>query len=262
MYASLRYYDTKKLKYVGLMFLPLLIHYGYFMMLIPAVIVLLFGNQPKLYATLFVLSSVTTIINPGDIGEIVDVVSTTERGRGAVDSYLVENPMSLQERADWALSMEGRWYRDFQFLGIQKWALNVLIYFLLAAGVYFSVMNYRQKTIFSIGLLMLAFSNSTWFLYAVSNRSWIIGCVFILAAFVMARTDPQTQRRLVKGMPPYYRWGLHLSMLLFVPYFLYNLSILFDYISLFMFVTPFLVWVDPDINMSIKYFLQFLLGLR
>jgi hypothetical protein len=262
VYGCLKYYDTKKPQYIVLMMMPLFIHYGYFMMLIPALFVLLFGNQPKLYAALFVLSSVTTIINPGDIGEIVDVVSTTERGRGAVNSYLVEEPMTLQERADWALSMEGRWYRDFQFLGLQKWALNVLIYVLLAAGVYTSVMNYRQKTFFSIGLLTLAFSNSTWFLYAVTNRSWIIGCAFVLAAFVMVRSDPSTKMKLLSNPPPYYRWGLHLSLLLFLPYFLYNLSILIDYISLFMFVIPFLVWIDPDMNMSIKYVLQALLGLR
>jgi hypothetical protein len=43
---------------------------------------------------------------------------------------------------------------------------------------------------------------------------------------------------------------------------LYNLSILIDYISLFMFVAPFLVWIDPEMNMSVKYALQVLLGIR
>jgi hypothetical protein len=110
--------------------------------------------------------------------------------------------------------------------------------------------------------LTLAFSNSTWFLYAVTNRSWIIGCAFVLAAFVMVRSDPATKVKLLYTAPPYYRWGLHLSLLLFLPYFLYNLSILIDYISLFMFVAPFVVWIDPEMNMSIKYVLQVLLGLR
>ena len=241
------------------MLLPPFIHFGYFLMLLPALAVLLLGNKTKLYAMLFVASSATTLFNPGDI---VDIVETTERGSAAVSSYLVEERKSFQAQADWALNRESRWYNNFRFLGVQKWALNVLIYTLLAAGVYFSLMNYRQKTLFSIGLLTLAFSNSTWFLYAVSNRSWLIGFVFILAAFVMARTDPSTGPRLLRSVPNFYTWGLHLSLLLFVPYFLYNLSTIIDFISVFMFVAPFLVWLDPEMNMSIKYVLQVLLGVR
>ena len=259
VYACLRYYDTKNPKFIFLMLLPPFIHFGYFLMLLPALLVLLIGNHPKVYALLFVASSVTTIINPGDM---VDLIETTDRGAEAVSSYYVEEQRTLGETADWALSLEGRWYRKFQFLGIQKWALNVLIYTLLAAGIYFSMMNYRQMTLFSIGLVTLAFSNATWFLYAVSNRSWLIGCVFILAAFIMARTHPSTGPRLLRSVPGYYTWGLHLSLLLFVPYFLYNLSTIIDYISAFMFVAPFLVWIDPDMNMSIKYVLQVLLGVR
>jgi hypothetical protein len=196
------------------------------------------------------------------MADVVDIVETTERGAAALQSYLVEERETFQERAERTLNMEGRWYRDFQFLGVQKWGLNVLTYLLLAAGIYFAVMNYRQKTLFSIGLLTIAFSNMTWFLYAVSNRTWIIGCVFILTSFVMTRTDPATAPKLLRTAPKYYGLGLHLSLLLFLPYFLYNLSILIDYISLFMFVAPFLVWIDPEMNMSVKYALQVLLGIR
>ena len=259
VFACLKYYDTRNPKYIFLMLLPPFIHFGYFLMLIPALIVLLIGNRPKTYALLFVVSSATTFTNPGDIA---DLVETTEKGARAFSSYLVEEQKTFQERADWALGLQGRWYRGFQFLGIQKWALNILIYTLLAAGVYFSLMSYRQRSLFSIGLVTLAFSNSTWFLYAVSNRSWLIGCVFILAAFIMARTSPSTGPRLLRSVPGYYTWGLHLSLLLFVPYFLYNLSTIIDYISAFMFVAPFLVWIEPDMNMSIKYVLQVLLGIR
>ena len=259
VYACLRYYDTKKARYALLMLLPPFIHYGYFLMVLPALAVLVLGNRPRAYAVIFVLSSMTTFFNPGDI---VDVVSTTERGAQAVAGYYVEEEATFAERRARAQSMGGRWWRAFQFLGIQKWALNVFIYTLLAAGVYFALMNYRQRSFFSIGLLTLAFSNSTWFLFAVSNRSWLIGCVFILASFIMTRTDPYTGPRLIKQVPPYYKWGVNLSLILFFPFFLYNLSTILDFPSVFMFVAPFVVWVEPDMNMSIKYVLQILLGIR
>jgi len=259
VYACLKYYGGKNPKYIFLMLMPPFIHFGYFLMLIPALVVLLIGNRPKAYALIFLLSSATTIINPGDI---VDVVSTTERGAAAASSYFVEEQESFEERATRVMQMQTRWWNAFRFLGVQKWALNLLAYTLLAAGVYFVVMSYKQKSLFSIGLLTLAFSNSTWFLYAVSNRSWIIGCVFLLAAFIMTRTDPATGPRMLRSAPGYYAWGVHLSLLLFVPYILYNMSTIIDFISLFMFVAPFLVWIDPEINMSIKYVLQVLLGVR
>lgn len=259
VYACLKYYSTKDRKYLLLMLAPPFIHFGYFLMVLPALAVCLLGNRPKLYAILFVVTSTTTIFNPGDI---VDVVSTSERGEAAVSSYFVEEQLSFEEHSERVFKMNTRWWNKFRNLGVQKWALNVLVYTLLASGVYFLSMNYRQKTLFSIGLMTLAFSNSTWFFFAVSNRSWLIGCIFILAAFIMARTDPATGPRLIRRAPAYYKVGTHLSLLLFIPYFLYNLSTVIDYISVFVFVAPFLVWVEPEVNMSIKYVLQVLLGIR
>ena len=259
VYACLRYYDTKKARYALMMLLPPFIHFGYFVMVLPALAVLVLGNKPRAYAVIFVLSSMTTFINPGDI---VDVVSTTERGAAAVAGYYVEEEATFEDRVAYAQNVGGRWWNQFRFLGIQKWALNVFIYTLLASGVYFALMGYRQKSLFSVGLLTLAFSNSTWFFFAVSSRSWLIGCVFILASFIMARTDPHFGPRLVSRTPPFYKWGINLSLLLFVPYILYNLSTILDYPSVFMFVAPFVVWLDPEMNMSIKYVLQVLLGIR
>jgi len=259
VYACLRYYDTKKARYALMMLLPPFIHFGYFVMVLPALAVLVLGNKPRVYAVIFMLSSVTTFINPGDI---VDIVSTTERGAEAVAGYYVEEEATFEDRLAYAQNVGGRWWNQFRFLGIQKWALNILIYTLLAAGVYFSLMSYRQKSLFSVGLITLALSNSTWFFFAVSNRSWLIGCVFILASFIMTRTNPHTGSGLIKQAPPYYKWGVNLSLLLFFPFFLYNLSTILDYPSVFMFVAPFVVWLEPEMNMSIKYLLQVLLGIR
>ena len=259
VYACLRYYDTKKARYALMMLLPPFIHFGYFVMVLPALAVLVLGNKPRVYAVIFMLSSVTTFINPGDI---VDIVSTTERGAEAVAGYYVEEEATFEDRLAYAQNVGGRWWNQFRFLGIQKWALNILIYTLLAAGVYFSLMSYRQKSLFSVGLITLALSNSTWFFFAVSNRSWLIGCVFILASFIMTRTHPHTGPGLIKQAPPYYKWGVNSSLLLFFPFFLYNLSTILDYPSVFMFVAPFVVWLEPEMNMSIKYLLQVLLGIR
>jgi hypothetical protein len=258
VYACLRYYDTKKARYIALMLMPPFIHFGYWIMVLPAIIVLLLGNRPLIYACLFVASSFTTFLEPQ---VVTRALQETELGAHGVRGYYRESQVAAQEVFSGALRQGNRWYLAAQRAGLQKWGLNILIYTLLAGGVYFSCMRYRQKTLFSIGLMTLTLSNSTWYLFAVSNRSWIIGCVFVLAAFIMARTDPISRERILKKTPPYYKWGLHLSLLLFLPYFLYNFSTLLDYPSIYLLGAPFIVWANPDLNMSFKYLLQKLLSL-
>lgn len=257
VYACLRYYDTKRFRYILLMLMPPFIHVGYFAMILPALAVLVLGNRPLLYAGLFVLSSFTTLINPG---AAVEVLSVTERGAQQVRSYYREETRSADEVIQQA-GANTRWYLTYNRAGIQKWALNVFIYTLLLGGIYFSCMNHRQKTLFSIGLMTLTLSNAAWFIYALSNRSWLIGCTFILAAFIMANSDPESRTKIVNSIKSYYKLGLHFSLLLFFPYFLYNLSVLIDYPSVFTFLAPFAVWLDPEVNMSIKEFLRMLMGI-
>jgi len=257
VYGTLRYYETKKLKYILLMFLSPFIHFAYWVMILPAIVVLIFGNRILVYSVLFVLSSFTTFLQPQVMTE---ALSSNEIGERSVESYYLEQRIEIE---DVLRQSEGqRWYRVFQRIGVQKWGLNILIYTLLATGVYFSLMTPLQKSMFSTGLLTLTLGNSTWFLFALSNRSWIIGCVFVLSAFIMWRTNPRTKRFSLGEKAQYYRYGINLSLLFFAPYILYNLSTLLDYPSLFVFLMPFVVWLDPELNMSIKYALQVLLGLR
>ena len=260
VYACLMYYDTKKWRYIALMLTPPFVHIGFWIMVIPALAVLIFGNRPVLYAVLFVASSFTNFI-PQD--RMLETISRSDRGELQVRSYLVDERTTVESRLTQQAASDQRFWRVFQRAGVQKWGLNILIYAVLAAGIYFGCMTYLQRSLFSVGLLTLTLSNSTWFLFALSNRSWIIGAVFILGSFVMANTQPESRSRIIQSnQPPYYKWGLHLSLLLFLPYFLYNLSVLLDYPSVFWLTAPFMVWLDPDINMSWKYLLQVLMGLR
>lgn len=248
VYACLKYYSTKQVKYVFLMFVPPLIHVGWFVMAIPAWIVLVLGNRKVLYAVLFVVSSFTTFVNPGTVTEML---SSTELGEAKVRAYYVE-----EARIDTAAGQKiWLWFEKF---GLQKWALNVFVFSLLITGVYIVSMNRFQSTIFSIGLLTITLSNISWYLYALTNRSWIVGAIFILAAYLSVMQHPRTRPK-VPVSNPVYKIGLHVSLLLFVPYMLYNLSTLMDYPSVFLFGLPFLAVLSPEDNMSIKEAARFIL---
>jgi hypothetical protein len=249
VYACLKFYSTRRVRYLILMFVPPFVHVGFFVLAIPAWIVLVLGNRQALFAILFAVSSFTTFINPGSV---VDVLSETELGADKVRGYYVEE---VRDRRDPGQRI-WLWLEEF---GLQKWALNVFIFALLLSGVYTRRMNRFQKTLFSIGLLTLTMSNSTWYLFAVSNRSWIVGCVFILAAYLCFLQHPNTAPR-VPERDPIYRVGLRASLLLFVPYFIYNISVLIDYPSIYLVGLPFLAVLSPESNVSIKEFAQLVLN--
>jgi hypothetical protein len=59
---------------------------------------------------------------------------------------------------------------------------------------------------------------------------------------------------------PIYRVGLRASLLLFVPYFVYNISVLIDYPSIYLVGLPFLAVLSPESNVSIKEFAQLVLN--
>jgi hypothetical protein len=252
VYACLQYYQTRKLRYLVLMAMPPFIHFGYFIMALPAYAVLLLGNRVLLYSILFAASSFTTFINPG---QMTEVIATTELGAEKLGGYYRDSTVSGEQRFEQQTAAGNRIWRALEKAGVQKWALLAFVYTLLIGGVYHLRMDYFEKRIFSIGLLMITLSNSTWYLYAVSNRSWIIGAVFLFAAFVMWRLR---SARDGEGVPrnQLYKIGLHVSAVLFVPYFLYNLSTFFDYPSIYLLGLPIVPWLDPSLNMSMKEFLR------
>jgi len=255
VYACIKYYEQPRLRYLLLMFIPPFIHLGFFVLALPAWFVLVFGSRPLAYVVIFALSSVTTIL-PQE--EIKEQIARTERGAAQVQGYYTEEQGSAIEEFMGA-RQETNWYNAYRSAGLQRWAPTVLVITLLSCGLYLRWMTRYQKRIFSIGLLTLAFSNMTWFLFAVHNRSLSISMTFLVAAFLMARLDPSTQHRF-KNLPVYYKWGLHLSLLLFVPLIVYETSIVLERYGFYSLGAPFMALVEPESNIDFKEAIRFLLG--
>jgi len=255
VYACLKYYRTKESKYLFLMFIPPFIHFGYFVLALPAYAVLVLGNRNLTYAVIFVLSSFFSFINPATVTENLQ---ETELGEHRSDAYAVEEKTDLNEQYENQVAQGSNWYRQLQKLGVQGWAVNILCYALIFSGVYLKKMTSYQKRLFSVGIMTLALSNMTWFLSAVTNRSAIVGAVFVLLALVLYwknNTKEVQSNRLIS-------YGLSLSLLLFIPFFVYKLSDTLDYISFYNLFAPFAVWIEPDINMSVKDFIKVVIGMK
>ncbi len=256
VYACLKYYETGRRRYLVLMFLPPFIHFGYWIMTIPAWIVLVYGSRPMLYTALVAVSSFTAFL-PAE--QVKGFLEQTERGAHSVRAYGREE-FDVDRIAGFETHRQyTSWYNAYTRAGLQRWGPIVLVLTLYLSGVYSRVMSPFQRRIFSVGVLTLAFSNMTWFLFAMHNRTLTIASVFILAGFLMARLNPVSARGF-RRLPPYYQWGVHLSLLFWFPLLLFNLSTTLDRLSIFAFFAPFMVFIDPDLNMSAKAFINILLG--
>jgi hypothetical protein len=255
LFACLKYHETRQMKYLVLMFVPPFIHFGYFVMAIPAWLVLVAGSRPALYSGILIASTVTNFFPAPDFTELV---SRTERGESSLHWYSVEEETDMRDRFQEELERTN-WYNAYRKAGFHRWAPTVLILALIAAGLYLRGMTLYQQKIMSIGVLTLASSNMFWFVYALHNRMMIVGSIFILSAFLMARLDPSTKQHFIAA-PPYYKAGVYLSLLLFFPWILFTLSLTADRLSVYGLFVPIVVWFDPELNMSAKALINFLLG--
>ena len=255
VYACLKYHEQPRLRYLLLMFVPPFVHIGFFVLAIPAWFVLVFGSRPLLYTAVFAVSSVTTILPQQ---AITQQIAQTERGAAQVAGYYTEEQGSAIEEFLGA-RQQTNFYNAYRRAGLHRWAPTVLVIVLLACGIYHKTMTRYQARIFSIGLLTLSLSNATWFLFAVHNRALNVAMIFILAAFLMARLDPRTRDKF-RGLPAYYKWGVHLSLLLFAPLMAWVMSVLLERYGFYSLGAPFMALVEPDSNVDFKEAIRWLLG--
>jgi len=248
-YACISYYTTKKKKYLLLMFTPPLIHVGYFIMAIPAWLVLILGVRHKMFIILLILSFSTTILNPQIV---LSQLEKTETGQNKIRGYYVEEERTSSELIE--EYAQNTWYKRFYALGVQNLGVNLLAFVVIGLGVYRLNLNTLEAHLFSIGILTKALSNVTWFLTAVSNRSGLISGLFILACIVLFllrnnSTDLQSKRlKLFNNL-------IKIGVLIFVPFFIYKIADMIYFISVYMLAFPFISWFADNTNYSIREFL-------
>jgi hypothetical protein len=246
-YACISYYQTKKVKYALLMFAAPLCHFGYFIMALPAWGVLVMGVRKYLYSVIFLLSFFFNLINPESAK--TELEETNEIAAGSVNSYSVEEQASIDDKIEITQGLS--WYRQLFKIGIQNYATAFLGVVLIIGGYFFNKMNEVEANIFSIGILTKALSSSTWFLFALSNRSAVIAGIFVMAAFILVAQRGALKSKFEKG-GKVENIAFHLTFFALVPMIFIKFAELTELASVFLFVTPFVEWVMTDVNISIK----------
>ncbi len=247
-YGTISYYETKKSKYILLMMVPPFIHVGYFIMALPVWIVFIFGFRPFIYSIIFSLSFISSFFNQN---LVISQLNSSQLGQSKVKSYYVEEQLSVAEKYE--LNQDKTWYRTLERAGIQYIGINIITFCLIFSGIYFYQMNYIERSLLSVGLLMKALSNSTWFLYALQNRSNLIAGAYILACLVIfLQRIRYIEKNTFRHKLIYYT--LLVGYLFLLPFNVYSLAALMRFISIFMLFFPFVPWFFTDINISIREF--------
>ena len=251
-YGAINYFETKKLKYLLLCFVPPLIHLGYFIMAVPAWIVLVLGNRFKwLFIIIYCISFFTSLPQ----SRILAASEENEVIEGRVSGYYVEDPDQFKERK---FNDNTAIYQRYRKMGVQRIGIQILIFSFILGGVYFGGMNKVESGLFSIGIMTLALSNWTTFLFALNSRSGLIGIVFVLASIVLL-----LKRGYFHFSPNrfnnFQQIALFVSILLFIPFVLTQISNLLFFSSMFIIALPFVPWV-LDVNISMREFLGYFIG--
>lgn len=250
-YACINYYHTKQKKYLILMLTPSLFHLAYFIMAIPAWIVLVAGVRRKLYIAIFILSFGGTFINPQTAFK---GLSQTEVGQEKVEGYDLSREDYIERKLSGG---ESTWYKRLQVMGLQDWGINSLCFSCIFFLVYRKNMNYLESNLFSIGLLTIALSNSSWFIASLANRSATIAGIFILASVVLLLKRGHINEIGFKKAK-WLKLCFTISFVFFIPFIFYQIASMIYFISFYMLLFPFIPWFTSDINYSIREFIDFI----
>ena len=257
IYGILRFQETKKLRYIALMACTPLIHFSFLLIALPAFAYFAMGNRPMLYAVIFALSGPMNIITPD---AMIDFISQVEIGESKALDRSERGRADLEDSAQaFEQQTQGgtRLWRAYILAGYQKVALDILVFGLILSGAYFRMDRFSQS-IFSNGLLMLVASNSLWFLGGATGRIWEVGFLLVMAGFLIWRLRPDFSAKKLYVQRAYI-FACYLAAIVFIPYFLFYLSRLLDFINVFIFAVPWVTPLLPEAIMTLKDVLRLVL---
>jgi hypothetical protein len=251
MYAFLKYQISGGKKYILLLFTPPLIHFSYFIMIVPLIIFLVLGNRPYIYAIIFSASSLFSIANPPKAYENLAFTEFVEQKQAA---YRIDEKQKVEEIIKNDTESGKRFWKTYYNARFHVWAVTLLIIIILISKVYPLNQSIIERDLFSVGLLMFSFSNFVWFNPALSKRSAIIAILFTSTSYIMSLQRPSFVSIFDKN--DLLRFTMYLALIALIPHILYNASTLIDFPSLYSIIFPFVTWIDPSLNLSLKELLR------
>ncbi len=255
-YGAIHYYIFKKIRYIIFMFIPPFVHFSYFLMAIPAWLVLFFQWMPsRIYFAIYMLSLGFSF----NASKAVEYVETTELGASrrqyildSKNSKMIEKREGISEKRKKSV-----WYLKLNEEGIHKIGILIIIIALFSLGLPAKYNDYEFKLL-NIGMLNMAMANYLSFIFAVYSRSHIIGELFVMGFLVifLAKRLNENNHTIQFNLFQKIVW---IALIFIIPFVFYKIAELIYLLSIFLVAFPFLTWLDGSINISIREVLSKLL---
>ncbi|MEQ8704201.1 MAG: EpsG family protein [Phaeodactylibacter sp.] len=253
LFGVIKFLKYKNNKYLIFIALTPLVHFSYIVFIVPVLAGLFIKRKPNLALAAFLLSMVFSGFNPNK--GLSNRFGGQEIIKERIENYSIDKQSTANER--WAninKKKEQRLYKSMQSFGLQSYAFVFIIFIMY----FFVIRIYNPSNLFvyffTLGTTIHAFSNFTWFITEVAGRSRVIGEMFILISLFLILRDTAVYFRKKE-----FKWGLNIYLILMIPFAIWNTSRWFDHPSLFSFIMPGLVIINPEMNFSLKQALRFLI---
>ena len=253
VYIFLRYWETGRRKYIYYLILAPLIHFSYFVIAIPFAVVMIFKSRPRLYFALFLVSNGLVSINALDVSSLLgslEVDSTLSVSKA--ESYYVEGSDELVTSITDQINEGYSLHRTLRKAAFHRTPTNAILILLAVAGGYLRNKKLRSSFLISVSLLLMFLSNTFSSFTSLTTRTLIIAMVVLFASLIFLYRD---NYQLYKKRA--FATVLSVLLLGFVPYFMYELSSLLQFMNLHMLIgAPFVSHLVSGSNVSVLQFIK------
>jgi hypothetical protein len=251
--GALGYFLTKKRKFILQILISPLIHFSFIALILPTLSVIILRHlNSRIFVAFYVLSFFISIPSTGIISQI-EQIELGEDKLQSYDYYTDEvpdnNPLDIKD---------ARWYLRYGKGKIFYLGSHALAFTLIISGIYRKRMTKTEDALFTIGLLTATMANFGDFIPVFYSR-----CMYLAGLFIVATTTMLVIRgELLKpgGFSLELRkLMIYISLLIFVPKYIYTLANLLYYTSVFVLGFPIIGWFAGENNIVIRKFIDLLL---
>jgi hypothetical protein len=249
--GAFSYFKTRERKYILLVMLAPIVHFGYFIITLPFYVVLFLGNRPYLYlsilcASFFVKPNVTFIEN---------LTAETELGRSKFDGY-VRDETYFQRKEEARLSRQS-FHVAYYMTGI-RYVLVTLLFF----AIFFSGYLHKKKQypyllscLASMAILLLAASNMSSFAESLEKRLFSNFGYYALSYLTILFSISQ-----IRQSKQFFHLGAKLITVLSIPpiglFLFVQYSLIGEFTDFRVVVSPILYPLFSGESVSIKEFIK------
>ncbi|AXJ01691.1 hypothetical protein CYPRO_2449 [Cyclonatronum proteinivorum] len=253
-YGAFGFYKYREKKFLLIIFFSAIIHFSYYLYVLPVILAYLLSSKPKIITAIFVGSLFFTLpfVSVDNLAQFFPEDSAFEHRA----SYTIVDPSTRQAVA--TSSETSNFYRAYGSSIYRNYSTVILSVLLIVAinlnkrySLLFNNESDYKCFVFLVSCGLMLFSTINIFSFGgFAGRGHTIGALFLTASVLMLLAQSN-----ISAIPYYFKAGIYLFLITAIPFWLFHLSFILNTVSFFVLALPFLNWLLPVEDMSIRDFI-------